>query len=41
MTGGKGEEGLNHRYLVFEGVEGGLGDDLEGMVEDLGDDVCA
>jgi tRNA-specific adenosine deaminase 3 len=41
MTGGEGEEGLNHRYLVFEGIEGGLGEDLDGMVEELGDEVCA
>jgi tRNA(Arg) A34 adenosine deaminase TadA len=41
MTGGEGEEGLNHRYLVFEGVEGGLGEEMEGMVRELGDDVCA
>jgi tRNA(Arg) A34 adenosine deaminase TadA len=41
MTGSEGEEGLNHRYLVFQGVQGALGDDLEGMVQELGDDVCA
>jgi len=41
MTGGEGEEALNHRYMVFEGVEGGLGEDTEGMVGGLGEGVCA
>ena len=41
MTGDEGEDALNHRYMVFEGVEGGLGEDIEGMVGELGEDVCA
>jgi tRNA(Arg) A34 adenosine deaminase TadA len=41
MTRGEGEEGLNHRFLVFEGVEGGLGGEMEEMVRELGDNVCA
>ena len=41
MTGDEGEDALNHRYMVFEGVEGGLGEDIEGMVGELGEGVCA
>jgi tRNA(Arg) A34 adenosine deaminase TadA len=40
MTGGgDGEEGLNHRYLVFEGVKGALGNIEDGL--DLGENVYA